>query len=197
MGLIYDQGVDTEVSEGDGLILGAGICFALQSLLHALPGLFHLLDSEPVTVFSLQLERCLCQIVDLLIQDVGKRLFRHTDAFEGAVRDNYRIPVSCRDACKQLLAIVFFEVSFLGDQDVGIRVERVESVLPLQQKMVWHNQHGLVHQPHTLAFHHRTDRYQCLTGPHNVVQQRGTVLDTTPDGVFLVRPQGDGQRRTR
>lgn len=170
MRLVDKERVDAEVGKADRLVFRAGVGFASEALGHAFLRLLHLFDCDPVALLGLDLRDGVAQVLDLLLEKLAQRVLGHADLLERAVSDDHGVPIAGRDATEQALAIFLLEVALLRNENVRVGIQRVESVLPLQQQMVRNDKHGLRHQVHALALHDGADAHERLAGADDVIE---------------------------
>ena len=110
LSLINDQRIDTQICKGHCLVFSTCIGFFLQAFLHPLFGLLHFLDGDAIPAVVLEIDDCIAQVANLLLEQFFKSVLRHPDFFERAMCNYDGIPITRCDTGKQALAVFLFEI---------------------------------------------------------------------------------------
>ena len=115
----------------------------------------------------------------------------HADALEGAVGDDDAVPVAAGDLGGEELAALAGEILLAGDQQPGVGIELHELAPELLQHVIGHDIQRLVDQPGLLHLHAGGGHVVGLARADRMGQERIAAAHDAPDGVFLMRVEGD------
>src|SRR5271166_2728930 len=130
-------------------------------------------------------------LLDLPAQEIRLVIAAHADALEAAVGDDDAVPVTAGDLGGEVLAALLRHVLLGGDQQPGVGIKLLELAGELLEHVVGHGVDRLFDQPGLLHLHAGGGHGEGLAAAHNMAEQRVAAAHAPPDGVLLVRVQGD------
>ena len=189
--LVNEQPVNTQLFEGDNIILAFGGSQFVQPCLQGLTGFLHLLDGEVLATLPFQRSDLVLDLIDLLFQLSLLTLRGEGDLLELAVTDDDRIIVAGCDSGTELLAVGGFKVLLCGDQQIGTGIQPQELICPLQSQVVGNDEQGFLTQAQTLAFHSGCRHLEGLASTDLVCQQGVAAVKHMGNSVSLMLTKGD------
>ncbi len=191
--LVDDDLVDADLGDGQEIVLDRAERLepVPQSLLQPLQPLAR----HPVVAFDpgeqLLIER------QLILYHLPFEFGRDSNELEGRMGDDDRVPVACRGARQEAMALVLGEVGLVGNEDPRRRIEREEFAGGLRQAVAGHDQHGFRDQAEAALLHDGGRHRHGLAGADGVGEIGRPRRDDPPDAAFLVAIKNKGARGAR
>lgn len=130
LSLIDNQGINTQPCLTAWSFEPVSAFFSRRSVIRSFAFSISLMVSA-IALAALEVENRVREVLDLLLQQLLERFRWHTDFLERAVRHYHCIPVPSNPG-KQPLAVFFLEIRLLCYQHVGVGIQIVEGIFPLQ-----------------------------------------------------------------
>ena len=113
------------------------------------------------------------------------------DFFKLGVADDDRVIVPGSDTRTEFLAVARFKIFFCCDQNPCGRIETQEFRSPLLRQVIRHDEHALLAEAQSLAFHCRGDHLERLPCPYLVCKQCIAAIQDVSDGTPLMLAERD------
>ena len=191
MGLVHKNPVNTQLLEGDNIVLTALVIELFQSLLNAFSAALQLLHGKIVAVVALQLPNAVQNLLLLLLQNELLPLLGHGDLFKLTVADDDGIVVAGGDPGAEPFSVFGFKILFGGNQNIGGGVQLQIFGGPLLGQVIGHHKQAFLTQPQPLALLGGGYHLERLPSPHCVGEQCVSAIENVGSGIHLMRPQGD------
>ena len=117
------------------------------------------------------------------------------DELERRMGDDDAVPIRRRGSGKEALTLVLHEIGFVGDQDVGGRVELQEFARGLRKAVPGHGHHRLGDEAEPFLLHDRGGEGEGLSGADGVSDIGRAGRENAPDGALLVLVEPDDAGR--
>ena len=100
--------------------------------------------------------------------------------------DNHGIIIACGNPAAELFAVCRFKILLRRHKDIGGRVQPQVLGSPLPDKVVWHDKHGFLAQPQTLAFLCCGDHLKGLSRTYLVGKERVAAVKDMGNRIDLM-----------
>ena len=191
MGLVHKNPVNTQLLEGDNVILSALIIELFQSLLNTFPAALQLLHGKIVAVVALQLPNAVQNLLLLLLQNELLPFLGHGNLLKLTVADDNGIVVAGSGSGTKPFPVFGFKILFGSHQNIGCWIKLQILARPLLGQVIGHHKQALLTQPQPFALLGCCYHFKGFARTNDMGKQCIPTVKNVRDGIYLVRPQGN------